>query len=68
MGGLWWTSVLKLALPPQRLSPDAWLEHQEPVIHTALNKREKKERKKEKKVKLKSYSNKKQKVIIKTFF
>ena len=30
-----WTSVLKLALPPQTHSPDAWLEHQEPFIHTA---------------------------------
>ena len=48
LGGLLWTSVLKLALPPQRHSPDAWLEHQEPFIHTAQNKREKKiERKKE---------------------
>ena len=42
-----WTSVLNLALPPQRHSPDAWLEHQEPVIHTAQNKREKKERERE---------------------
>ena len=22
LGGLWWTSVLNLALPPQRLRPD----------------------------------------------
>ena len=36
LGGLLWTSVLKLALPPQRHSPDAWLEHQEPFIHTAF--------------------------------
>ena len=45
-----WTTVLNLALPPQRHSPDAWLEHQEPVIHMAQNKREtrKKERKKRK--------------------
>ena len=48
LGGLWWTNFLNLALPPQRHSPDTWLEHQEPVIHTAQNKREKK-RKKEKK-------------------
>ena len=47
LGGLSWTNVLNLALPPQRHSPDAWLEHQEPVIHMAQNKREK-ERKKEK--------------------
>ena len=39
LGGLWWTSVLNLALPPQRHSPDVWLEHQEPVIHMAQNKR-----------------------------
>ena len=36
-----WTNVLNLALPPQRHSPDTWLEHQEPGIHTAQNKREK---------------------------
>ena len=40
LGGVLWTSVLKLALPPQRHSPDAWLEHQESFIHTAQNKRE----------------------------
>ena len=42
LGGLLWTSVLKLALTPQRHSPDAWLQHQEPVIYTAQNKREEK--------------------------
>ena len=42
LGGLLWTSDLKLALPLQRQSPDAWLEHQEPFIHTPKNKREKK--------------------------
>ena len=42
LGGLLWTSVLNLALAPQRYSPDAWLEYQEPVIHMAQNKREKK--------------------------
>ena len=42
-----WTSALNLALPPQRHSPDTWLEHQEPVIHTAQNKRKEKKRKKE---------------------
>ena len=48
LGGLLWTSVLNSALPPQRHSPDAWLEHQDPVIPMAQNKREKiKERKKE---------------------
>ena len=47
LGGLLWTGVLKLGLPPQRHSADAWLEHQEPLIHTAQDKREKKNRKKE---------------------
>ena len=46
-----WTSVLKLALPPQRHSCDTWLEHQEPFIHMAQNKREKVEREKERKKK-----------------
>ena len=48
-GGLCWSNVLKSALPPQRLRPDTRLEHQDPVSHTALKKREKK--KKEKKTK-----------------
>ena len=47
LGGLLWTSVLNLSLPLQWHSPDTWLEHQEPVLHTAQNKREK--RKKDKK-------------------
>ena len=34
-GGLWWTSVLNSALPPQRHSSDTRLEHQDPVSHTA---------------------------------
>ena len=46
-GGLWWTSVLNLALPPQRHRPDTRLEHQDPVSHTAQKKREKKERERE---------------------
>ena len=46
--GLWWTSVLNSALPPKRLRPDTWLEHQDPVSHTVQKKGEKrKERKKE---------------------
>ena len=49
LGGLWWTNVLNLALPPQRYSPDAWLEHQEPVIHRAQNKREKRKEERKKK-------------------
>ena len=40
-----WTNVLNLALPPQRHRPDAQPEHQDPVIHTAQNKREKKRKK-----------------------
>ena len=27
-GGVWWTSVLNPALPPQRHRPDTWPEHQ----------------------------------------
>ena len=49
--GLLWTSVLNLALPPQRHSPDAWLEHQEPVLHTAQSKREKRKKEGKKKIK-----------------
>ena len=50
-GGLWWTNVLNLALPPQRYSPDAWLEQQEPFIHMTREKKrkERKKRKKERK-------------------
>ena len=44
-------NVLKLSLPPQRHSPDTWVEHQEPVIHTTLNKREKKKEERMKKIK-----------------
>ncbi|KAJ8781808.1 hypothetical protein J1605_010792 [Eschrichtius robustus] len=36
-----------------RHSPDAWLEHQEPFIHTAQNKREKKKKERKKKADLK---------------
>ena len=45
-GGLRWTNVLNLALPPQRLRPDTKPEHQDPISHTGQKKREK-ERKKE---------------------
>ena len=41
-GGLWWSSVLNLALPPLRLRPDSRPEHQDPVSHMAQKKREKK--------------------------
>ena len=51
LGGLLWTSVLNLALPSQRHSPDAWLEHQEPVLHTVQNKREKRKKERKKKIK-----------------
>ena len=50
-GGLWWTNVLNSALPPQRLRPDPWPEHQDPVSHTAQKKREKKRKKERKKEK-----------------
>ena len=46
-GGLWWFSILNLALPSKRLRPDTRLEPQDPVSHMAQKKREKK-RKKEK--------------------
>ena len=45
-GSLWWSNVLNLVLPPQRLRPDTWPEHQDPVSHTAQKKREGKKRKK----------------------
>ena len=35
LGGLSWTNVLNSALPTQRLRLDTWLEHQDPVRHTA---------------------------------
>ena len=45
-GGLWWTSVLNSALPPQRHRPDFHLEHQDPISYMVQKKMEK-ERKKE---------------------
>ena len=39
LGGLWWTSVLNSALPPQRHRPDAQWEHQDPVIHREKEKK-----------------------------
>ena len=36
LGGLSWSNVLNSALPPQRLRPNTWLEHLDPVSHTAL--------------------------------
>ena len=32
LGGLLWTSVLKLAVPPQRLRRDTQPEHQDPAV------------------------------------
>ena len=46
LGGLWWSSVLNLALPPQRLRPDIRPEDQDPISHTAQKKREEKRKKK----------------------
>ena len=51
LGGLLWKGVLNLALPPQRHNLDAWLDHQEPVIHMTKNKREKKKKERKKKIK-----------------
>ena len=55
-GGLWWSNVLNLALPPQRLRPDTRPEHQDPVSNTAQKKREEKRKKNiknKKKIKIK---------------
>ena len=49
LGGLWWTNVLDLALPPHRHRPDTLPEHQDPVSCTAQKKRQKERRKKERK-------------------
>ena len=47
-GGLCWTNVLNLVLPTQRHKPDTWLEHEDPVSHTAQKKwRQRKEERKE---------------------
>ena len=63
-GGLWWTSVLNSALPPQRHRPDIWPEHPDPVSHMALKKREKeREREKERKRKRKRERKKEKKAI-----
>ena len=40
------SSVLNLALPPQKLRPDIRPEHQDPVSHMAQMKREKKKKEK----------------------
>ena len=55
-GGLWWTNVLILALPPQRHRADTRPEHKDPVIPTAQKKREKriKKEKKNKVIKMKN--------------
>ena len=41
----------ELGSPTSEAHPDAWLEHQEPVIHTAQNKREKKKKEIKSKIK-----------------
>ena len=40
--GLWWSSILNSALPPQKLGPDTRPEYQDPVSYTAQKKREEK--------------------------
>ena len=45
LGGLWWTSALNSALPPQRHRTDMWLEYLDSFSHTARRKGRKKERK-----------------------
>ena len=59
LGGLWWTNVLNSALPPQRHRPDTWPEHEDPVSHKTLKKREKEERKKRKKERTKGKKERK---------
>ena len=49
LGGLWWSNVLNLALPPKRLRPDTRAEQQDPVSHTAQKKREKRRKKERRK-------------------
>ena len=61
LGGLWWTSVLNSALPPQRHRPDTRLGHQDPVSHMAQKKREKKRKKERKKERKKKRKEKKRK-------
>ena len=45
LGGLGWSNVLNLALPPQTLRPDIRPEHKDPLSHMAQKKREKKRNK-----------------------
>ena len=58
-GGLWWSNVLNSDLPPQRLRPDTWPEHQDPVSIRAQKKREEKKKKERKKIKSLKYKIKK---------
>ena len=46
LGGFWWSNILNLALPHQRLRLDPRLEHQDLVNPTAQKKMEKKRKKK----------------------
>ena len=61
LGGLWWTIVLNLALPPQRHRPDSWAEHQDLVSHMAQKKTEKERRKERKKKRKKERKKEKKK-------
>ena len=40
-GVLWWSNVLNSALPPQRLRPDTWPEHQDRASYKGQKKRKK---------------------------
>ena len=46
LGGLWWSSVLDLALPPRRLRPNTQPEHEDPASHMAQKKSAKKQKQK----------------------
>ena len=60
LGGLWWTNVLNLVLPPQRHRLDTWPEHPDSVSHMAQKKREKERKKKGKKERKKERKRKKE--------
>ena len=66
-GGVWWTNILTSAFPPARHRPAPRPEDQDPVIHTAQNKREgerKKEREREKGRKAERKERKKERKMV----
>ena len=61
LGGFSWSNVLDSTVPPQRLKPDTWLEHQDPASHTAQKKMKKVKRNKQTKPTKTNKQKKKQK-------